>query len=87
APQGEVLGQIKPRFAKSYSWSGSSCISEGASLYGARAAGAAPGIKSIWNSTWRTGGRPCRFSGKNSEDSLTIGISSSRFSSDFFSIT
>ncbi|GKB05591.1 hypothetical protein Tco_0833786, partial [Tanacetum coccineum] len=24
---------------------------------GARAIGAVPGIKSIWNSTWRTGGR------------------------------
>ncbi|GKC25221.1 hypothetical protein Tco_1027371, partial [Tanacetum coccineum] len=38
---------------------------------GARATGAAPGIKSIWNSTWRTGGRPGRSSGKTSENPLT----------------
>ncbi|GJS57141.1 hypothetical protein Tco_0651925 [Tanacetum coccineum] len=53
----------------------------------ARATGAAPGIKSIWNSTWRIGGRPGRSSGKTSRNSLTTGISSSRFLSDFFSIT
>nr|GEU68623.1 hypothetical protein [Tanacetum cinerariifolium] len=40
---------------------------------GAQAAGAAPGIKSIWNSTWRMGGRPGRSSGKTSGNSLTIG--------------
>nr|GEU60829.1 pentatricopeptide repeat-containing protein At3g61360 [Tanacetum cinerariifolium] len=32
APQGEVLGQIKPRSANSCSWFDSSCISEGANL-------------------------------------------------------
>ncbi|GJU85086.1 hypothetical protein Tco_1292632 [Tanacetum coccineum] len=35
--------------------------------------GAAPGIKSIWNSTWRTGGRPGRSSRKTSRNSLTTG--------------
>ncbi|GKF98032.1 hypothetical protein Tco_0293853, partial [Tanacetum coccineum] len=58
APQGEVLGWIKPRSANSCSWSDSSCISEGANLYGAQATGATPGIKSICNSTWRTEGKP-----------------------------
>nr|GEV57122.1 hypothetical protein [Tanacetum cinerariifolium] len=37
----------------------------------ARATGAAPGIKSIWNSTWRTGGRPGSSSGKTSRNFLT----------------
>ncbi|GJZ53539.1 hypothetical protein Tco_0608424 [Tanacetum coccineum] len=36
------------------------------------ATGAAPGIKSIWNSTWRIEGRPGRSSGKTSGNSLTI---------------
>ncbi|GJR77768.1 hypothetical protein Tco_0090133 [Tanacetum coccineum] len=31
---------------------------------GARAIGVVLRIRSIWNSTWRTGGRPCRFSRK-----------------------
>ncbi|GKG50077.1 hypothetical protein Tco_0518851, partial [Tanacetum coccineum] len=35
-----------------------SFISDGASRYGAQATGVAPGIKSIWNSTGRAGGRP-----------------------------
>ncbi|GKD59299.1 hypothetical protein Tco_1296808 [Tanacetum coccineum] len=87
APQGEVLGRIKPQSANSYRWLDSSCISEGANLQGARATGAAPGIKSIRNSTWRIGGRPGRSSGKTYGNSLTTGISSSRFLSDFFSIT
>ncbi|GJR33314.1 hypothetical protein Tco_1109546 [Tanacetum coccineum] len=38
---------------------------------GAQATGAAPGIKSIWNSTWRIGGRPSRSSEKTSGNSLT----------------
>ncbi|GJY69852.1 hypothetical protein Tco_0472834 [Tanacetum coccineum] len=41
--------------------------------------GAAPGTKSIWNSTCRAGGIP----GKSSGKSLTISTSSSRFPSDF----
>ncbi|GJR21440.1 hypothetical protein Tco_0969967 [Tanacetum coccineum] len=52
----------------------------------ARATSVVPGIKSIWN-TWRTGGRPGRSFGKTSGNSLTTRISSSLFSSDFFSIT
>ncbi|GKD00752.1 hypothetical protein Tco_1171026, partial [Tanacetum coccineum] len=38
---------------------------------GARATGVAPRIKSIWNSTWQTGGRPGRSLGKTFENSLT----------------
>nr|GFD34620.1 hypothetical protein [Tanacetum cinerariifolium] len=38
--------------------------SDGANRYGARATRAAPGIKSIWNSTGRAGGRPGKSSGK-----------------------
>nr|GEV34444.1 hypothetical protein [Tanacetum cinerariifolium] len=45
---------------------------------GARATGAALGIKSIWNSTWRTGGRPGRSSRKTSENSLTTGQNQSK---------
>ncbi|GKF78390.1 hypothetical protein Tco_0233958 [Tanacetum coccineum] len=54
----------------------------GANLYGARATGAAPGTKSIWNSTCRVGGNPGKSSGKTSGKSRTVGTSSSRFSSD-----
>ncbi|GKD78274.1 hypothetical protein Tco_1340895, partial [Tanacetum coccineum] len=54
---------------------------------GTQATGAILGIISIWNSTWLTGGRPGRSSGKTSRNYLTTGISSSLFSSDFFSIT
>nr|GFB13873.1 hypothetical protein [Tanacetum cinerariifolium] len=39
---------------------------------GAWATGAAPRIKSIWNSTWQTGERPGRSLGKTSRNSLTI---------------
>ncbi|GJX28291.1 hypothetical protein Tco_0236370 [Tanacetum coccineum] len=41
---------------------------------GARGTCAAPGIKSIWNSTWRTGGMPSRISRKTSRNSLTTGV-------------
>ncbi|GKA28080.1 hypothetical protein Tco_0714248, partial [Tanacetum coccineum] len=40
---------------------------------GAWATGAAPGIKLIWNSTWRIGGRPDRSSRKTFGNSLTTG--------------
>nr|GFC06316.1 putative reverse transcriptase domain-containing protein [Tanacetum cinerariifolium] len=43
-----------------------SCILDGANRYDARATEAAPGIKSIWNSTGRAGGRP----GKSSRNTL-----------------
>nr|GEW02067.1 hypothetical protein [Tanacetum cinerariifolium] len=39
----------------------------------ARATGAALGIKSIWNFTWRTEGRPGSSSGKTFKNSLTTG--------------
>ncbi|GJU83058.1 hypothetical protein Tco_1285423, partial [Tanacetum coccineum] len=49
----------------------------------ARATDAAPGTKSIWNSTYRIGGNPCKSSGKTSEKSRIVGTSLSRFSFDF----
>ena len=60
APHGEKLGLMNPLLNSSWSWLESSCISEGASLYCALAIGAAPGIKSILNSTRRFGGNPGR---------------------------
>nr|GEU43282.1 hypothetical protein [Tanacetum cinerariifolium] len=48
-------------------WYQSTCYRE----LGARATGAALGIKSIWNSTWRTGGRPGKSLGKTSRNPLT----------------
>ncbi|GJS76761.1 hypothetical protein Tco_0726642 [Tanacetum coccineum] len=59
----------------------SSCISNGANLYGARATGATPGTKSIWNSTCHVDGSPGKSSRKTSEKSRTINTSSSRYSS------
>nr|GEZ33527.1 hypothetical protein [Tanacetum cinerariifolium]GEZ33528.1 hypothetical protein [Tanacetum cinerariifolium] len=52
-------------------WFDSSCISEGANLYGAWATGDVPGTNSIWNSTWLTRGRPGSSSRKTSRNSLT----------------
>nr|GFC89516.1 hypothetical protein [Tanacetum cinerariifolium] len=46
-----------------------------AKRYGARATGAALGIKSIWNSTGGAGGRPGKFSGNTLGKSWTIGTS------------
>nr|GFB73895.1 reverse transcriptase domain-containing protein [Tanacetum cinerariifolium] len=57
-PQGEELCLMKPLSESSCSCSDNSFISDGASRYGARATGAAPRIRSIWNSTGRAGGRP-----------------------------
>ncbi|GKB75248.1 hypothetical protein Tco_0942143 [Tanacetum coccineum] len=64
APQGEELGLMKPLSEISCSYSDNSFISDGANRYGARATGAAPRIKSIWNSTGRAGGRPRQVLGK-----------------------
>ncbi|GJW26237.1 hypothetical protein Tco_0040048 [Tanacetum coccineum] len=58
ASQGEELGLMESLSESSCSCSDNSFILDGANQYGARATGAAPGIKSIWNSTGRTGGRP-----------------------------
>nr|GEZ71353.1 hypothetical protein [Tanacetum cinerariifolium] len=63
APQGEELGLMKPISESSCSCSDNSFISDGANRYGARATGAASGIRSIWNSTGRAGGRPSNSSG------------------------
>nr|GFD14818.1 hypothetical protein [Tanacetum cinerariifolium] len=66
---------MKP-LSKSYcSCSDNSFISDGAKRYGARAIGEAPGIKSIWNSTGRAGGRPGKFLGNTSGKSWMIGTS------------
>nr|GFD44336.1 hypothetical protein [Tanacetum cinerariifolium] len=46
ALQGEELGLMKPLSERSYSCSDNSFISDGAKRYGARATGAAPGIRS-----------------------------------------
>ncbi|GJZ75444.1 putative reverse transcriptase domain-containing protein [Tanacetum coccineum] len=55
-----VTDQTSRRFSEvgidSLHWVDNSSISDGANLYGDRAAGAAPGTKSIWNSTCRIGG-------------------------------
>ncbi|GKF94029.1 hypothetical protein Tco_0283729, partial [Tanacetum coccineum] len=73
APQGEELGLMKPLSESSCSCSNNSFISDGSNRYGARATGAAPGIKSIWNSTGRAEGRPGKSSGKTSGKSRMIG--------------
>nr|GFB37785.1 hypothetical protein [Tanacetum cinerariifolium] len=62
-----------------------SFISDGANRYGARATGAAPGTKSIRNSTCRVGGIPSMSSGKTLRNSQTTGTSSSRFPFDLSS--
>ncbi|GKF67561.1 hypothetical protein Tco_0197240, partial [Tanacetum coccineum] len=72
APQGEELGLINPLSASSCNCSDNSFISDGANRYGARATGAAPGIKLIWNSTGRARGRPGKSSGNTSRKSQTI---------------
>ncbi|GJW16309.1 hypothetical protein Tco_0020442 [Tanacetum coccineum] len=60
---------------------------EGSNLWVLGLQGHALGIRSLWNSTWRTRGSPGRSLGKTFGNSLTTGISSSLFLSDFFSIT
>ncbi|GKC52645.1 hypothetical protein Tco_1075390, partial [Tanacetum coccineum] len=71
-PQGEELGLMKPLSEISYSCSNNSFILDGTNRYGARATGAATGIKSIWNSTGRAGGRPDKSSKNTSRKSQTI---------------
>nr|GFD49110.1 hypothetical protein [Tanacetum cinerariifolium] len=56
------LGLMKPLSKSSWSCFDNSFISDGANRYGARATGAAPGMRSIWNSTGRAGGRPSKSS-------------------------
>ncbi|GJW28805.1 hypothetical protein Tco_0045680 [Tanacetum coccineum] len=70
APQGEELGLMKPFSESSYSCSDNSFILDRTNRYGAQATGAAPGIKSIWNSTGRIGERPDKSSGNTSKDIL-----------------
>ena len=55
APHGEKLGLMNPLLNSFWGWLESPYISDRASLYGALAIGAAPGIKSIPNSTCRFG--------------------------------
>ncbi|GJW74994.1 hypothetical protein Tco_0134364 [Tanacetum coccineum] len=85
APQGEELGLMKPLSESSCSCSDNSFISDEASRYGARATGAAPGIKSIWNSTGRGGGRPGKSQVTTSGEAQTIGTSLVAFPSDLSS--
>ncbi|GKA38498.1 hypothetical protein Tco_0731049 [Tanacetum coccineum] len=85
APQGEELGHMKPLSKSSCSYSNNSFILDRANRYGARATGAAPRIKSIWNSTGRVGGRPGKSSGNTSGKSQTIATSLSCFPSDLSS--
>nr|GEZ58383.1 hypothetical protein [Tanacetum cinerariifolium] len=72
ASQGEELGHMKPLSESSCSCFDNSFISDGAKWYGAWATGAAHGIRSIWNSTGRAGGRPGKSSGNTSGKSWTI---------------
>ncbi|GKF69114.1 hypothetical protein Tco_0202171 [Tanacetum coccineum] len=79
-----VTDQISRRFSEVGI---DSSHSDGVNLYGARATGAAPETKSIWNSTCRVGGNPEKSSGKTSEKSSKISTSSSRFYSDLSSVS
>ncbi|GKF55572.1 hypothetical protein Tco_0165912, partial [Tanacetum coccineum] len=72
APQAEELGLMNPLSESSCNCSDNSFISDGANWYGARATGAAPKIKSIWNSTGRAGGRPGKSSRNTSGKSRMI---------------
>ncbi|GKE38427.1 hypothetical protein Tco_1461832, partial [Tanacetum coccineum] len=72
APQVEELGLMNPLSESSCNCSDNSFISDGANRYGARATGTTPGIKSIWNSTGRAGGRPGKSSGNTLGKSQTI---------------
>ncbi|GJR80753.1 hypothetical protein Tco_0151538 [Tanacetum coccineum] len=67
---------------RSCNCSDNSFISDGANRYSAQATGAAPGIKSIWNSIGRAGGRPGKSLGNTSGKSRTIGTSLICFLSD-----
>nr|GFB78997.1 hypothetical protein [Tanacetum cinerariifolium] len=73
APQGEELGLMKPLSESSCSCSDNSFILDGANRYEARATGAAPGIRLIWNSPGRAGGRPGKSSGNTFGKSRMIG--------------
>ena len=76
---------MKPLSDSSFNCSDNSFISEGANRYGAFATGAAPGTKSMRNSTCRVGGIPGKSSGNTSENSFTTGTSSSCFFFSFVS--
>nr|GFC28566.1 hypothetical protein [Tanacetum cinerariifolium] len=73
---------MKPLLESSCSCFDNSFISDGAKRYGARATGADPRIRSIWNSTGQAGGRPGKSSGNTSGKSWTIGTSLTCFPSD-----
>nr|GEZ63583.1 hypothetical protein [Tanacetum cinerariifolium] len=66
APHGEELGLMKPLSESLSSCFDNSFISDGAKWYGAQATGATLGIRLIWNSTGRAGGRPGKSSGNTS---------------------
>nr|GEW60255.1 hypothetical protein [Tanacetum cinerariifolium] len=58
APHGDELSRIKPFSDNSFSCSDNSFVLDGDTRYGTRAIGAAPGIRSIRNSTCLGGGSP-----------------------------
>nr|GEZ42423.1 hypothetical protein [Tanacetum cinerariifolium] len=68
---------MKPLSESSCSCSDYSFISDGANRYETPATGAAPGIRSIWNSTGRAGGRHGKSLGNTFEKSQTIADMSS----------
>ncbi|CAH1430888.1 unnamed protein product [Lactuca virosa] len=75
SPHGELLGRMNCLPSSSRSYDDSSYISGGAYRYGALAIGAAPGTRSILNSTCLSGGTLGNSSGNTSANSLTTGTS------------
>ncbi|GKG47015.1 hypothetical protein Tco_0504212, partial [Tanacetum coccineum] len=63
---------MNPLSESSCNCSDNSFISDEANRYGARATSTAPGIKSIWNSAGRAGGRPGKSLGNTFGKSRTI---------------
>ena len=80
APQGDMLGRMKPLSNRSCSCDLSSV---GAMRYGALEMGHVPGSSSIPKSTSHDGGIPGRSSGKTSINSFTMGTVSIGFSFPF----
>ncbi|GKF96304.1 hypothetical protein Tco_0289039, partial [Tanacetum coccineum] len=73
APYGDEFGRIKPFSNNSCSCLDNSFILDGAKRYGVRATGAAPGIKSIQNSTCLARNNSQPFSNQgNQETELAI---------------
>ena len=71
APEGEVLGLMKPLSNNSYIWTLSSCNSTGAILCEVIEMGDVPGCNSMIKSTSLYGGNPGSSSGKTSPNLQT----------------